>query len=404
MKISLAKGGNVRVAINAWFWDQPSTGSGQYTRNLSKYLLLEAPGLELLLVGPPARMTPSSASTSHLRFYPTPLPWRWPDDLSKVWFEQVVFPRVCAKLDAELGIDATHTPYWAPPMWCEPPTVTTIHDLIPLLLPAYKGGPLARLYTALVSVTASRSTLLFTDSDASRRDIVAHLAVDPARVRTIYLAADERFTPETAPGDAAARARYDLPERYMLYLGGFDVRKNLAAVVGAYRQAGPRIGTVCPLVIAGRLPQRDSAFTPDPRRLARELGLDETWVRFTGFVDEADKPALYRGADAFIFPSRYEGFGLPPLEALACGTPVVGGDVSSIPEIVGSAGLLFSPDDVTGMAEALLRLSTDEAFRTELGRRALTQASRFSWMQTARQTLAAYQDLSVEKRALRTER
>lgn len=384
---------DVRVAINAWFWDQPTTGSGQYTRNLSKYLVSETPGLELLLVGPPGWTPPAPAATPRLRFYPIPSPRRWPINLEKVWFEQVVFPRACA----ELGVDAAHTPYWAPPMWCEPPTVATVHDLIPLLLPAYRGGPLARLYTALVSATARRTALLLTDSDASRRDIVARLAVGPARVRTVYLAADERFTPEAAPEDAASRGRYRLPARYALYLGGFDVRKNLAAVLGTYRRAGPRIGTTCPLVIAGRLPQRDSAFTPDPRRLARELGVNETWVRFTGFVDEADKPALYRGATAFLFPSRYEGFGLPPLEALACGAPVVGSDGSSMPEIVGDAGLLSSPDDVAGMAEALIRLVTDEAFRAALSRRALNQAARFSWTQTARQTLAAYREVRTAR-------
>ncbi len=112
--------------------------------------------------------------------------------------------------------------------------------------------------------------------------------------------------------------------------------------------AGPAIGDGCPLVVAGRLPDRDSSIIPDPRRLARELGLDERTVRFIG-VDQAAKPALYRGATAFIFPSRYEGFGLPPLEALACGTPVVGSNTASLPEIVGDAGMLLPPDDAEGM-------------------------------------------------------
>ncbi|HDQ73545.1 MAG TPA: glycosyltransferase family 1 protein [Chloroflexi bacterium] len=380
---------DVRIAINAWFWDRPTTGSGQYTQHLSEYLVSVAPALDVVLVGPRATFSPACASTSGLRFRPVTLPRRWPADLSKVWFEQVLFPRACAAL----GADVAHVPYWAPPMWCKPPVVVTVHDLIPLLLPAYRGGPLARLYTGLVSATVPRAALLFTDSDASRRDVLAHLAVDPARVRTVYLAADGRFSPQATPGDAAARARYGLPERYALYLAGFDVRKNLATVVGAYRWAGPSIGTACPLVIAGRLPQQDSAFAPDPRRLVRELGVDEAFVHFPGFIDQADKPALYRGAAAFLFPSRYEGFGLPPLEALACGTPVVGSDVSSMPEIVGKAGVLLPPDDVEGMAKALIRLATDGEFRAALSRRALAQAARFSWAQTARQTLAAYREV-----------
>jgi len=179
----------------------------------------------------------------------------------------------------------------------------------------------------------------------------------------------------------------------VLYLGGFDVRKNVATVLGTYRWAGPVIGEECPLVIAGRLPERDTPFTPDPRRLTREQGIDERWVHFLGFVDEGHKPALYRGAVAFIFPSRYEGFGLPPLEALACGTPVVGSDAASIPEVVGDAGVLLPPDDVEGMAGALIQLATDEDFRAELSRHALAQAAHFSWERTARETLAAYQDV-----------
>jgi len=179
----------------------------------------------------------------------------------------------------------------------------------------------------------------------------------------------------------------------VLYLGGFDVRKNIATMLSTYRWAGPAIGENCPLLVAGRLPERDTPFTPDPRRLAREQGVDERFVRFIGFVDEADKPALYRGAAAFVFPSRYEGFGLPPLESLACGTPVVGSDVSSIPEVVGDAGVLLSPDDAEGMAGALIQLATDDDFRAELSRRALAQAARFSWERTARETLAAYRDV-----------
>ncbi len=145
-------------------------------------------------------------------------------------------------------------------------------------------------------------------------------------------------------------------------------------------------------VSAGRLPERDTFLTRDPRRQAQEIGLAPEWVRFTGPVGEADRPALYRGAVAFLFPSRYEGFGLPPLEAMACGVPVVGSDAASLPEVVGDAGVLLDPDDAAGMAGAVIQLAEDPAFRAELSRRALAQAARFSWERTARQTLAAYRE------------
>ena len=375
----------MRIAINTWFWNSPTTGSGQYIRLLVEHLHAIAPELEITLVFPAGRGFHAS------RFPPDASRLTFPiSRFTKLWFEQIAFPRACT----HLGADVAHVPYWASPLAPSVPTVVTIHDLIPLLLREYRGGPLVRLYTALVSTSAQSSALVLTDSGASRRDILRHLALPPERVRAIPLAADERYTPSPAPGDTETRARYNLPERYTLYLGGFDVRKNLETALSTYRWAGPAIGDECPLVVAGRLPERDTPFAPDPRRLAQEQGIDERFVRFTGFVDEADKPALYRGATAFIFPSQYEGFGLPVLEALACGAPVVGSDVSSIPQVVGDAGVLLPPDDAEGMAGALIQLATDDDFRAELSRCALAQAARFSWQRTAQETLAAYRDVA----------
>ena len=386
----------MRVAINAWFWHSPTTGSGQYTRRLVEHLVALEPGLEVLLVAPQGwafQESQVSGFKPQVVHLPKPQTWNLKPETSpllKVWFEQIAFPRACRRLNAALA----HVPYWAPPILPSVPTVVTIHDLIPLLLPEYRGGLLVRLYTSLVSIAARRASLAITDSAASRQDIIARLGLSAGRVRVVHLAADERYTPAPVPGDREVRARYRLPERYVLYLGGFDVRKNVAAVLRAYRLAGPAIGKDCPLVIAGRLPQEDTPFAPDPRRLARELEVDERTVRFTGFVDEADKPALYRDAVAFIFPSRYEGFGLPPLEALACGVPVVGSNTSSLPEVVGNAGVLLPPDDAEGIAEALIRLATDDGFHAELSRQALAQAARFSWERAARETLAVYRDVA----------
>jgi len=382
----------MRIAVNAWFWNSPTTGSGQYIRRLVEPLVALEPDLEVMLVTPRGWGFQVSGFKFQVSDHPELETWNLKPETSslvKVWFEQIAFPRACRRLNAALA----HVPYWAPPLFPSVPTVVTIHDLIPLLLPQYRGGPFVRLYTALVRAAARSARLVLTDSQASRWDVVTHLGLPAERVRVVYLAADGRYTPVPAPEDVKVRARYGLPERYVLYLGGFDVRKNVGMVLGAYRRAGPVIGADCPLVIAGRLPQEDTPFVPDPRRLARELEVDEGHVRFTGFVDEADKPALYRGAVAFIFPSRYEGFGLPPLEALACGTPVVGSDTSSLPEVIGDAGVLLPPDGAEGMADALVRLATDADFRAELSRRALAQAARFSWERAARETLAAYEEV-----------
>ncbi|MGD2103968.1 MAG: glycosyltransferase family 1 protein [Anaerolineae bacterium] len=377
----------MRLALNAWFWDRPATGSGQYARRLVKALAALSPDLEIVLVIP---LEPSGDeelrpldSPGSCVYHPIPFSR---SNLAKVIFEQVAFPRACARVEA----DVAHVPYWGAPARSPVPLLVTIHDLIPLLLRNYRGGPLQRLYTALVSATARGADLALTDSEASRRDILERLALPRQRVRVIPLAVDDQYGPKPAAEDESIRADYGLRDRYVLYLGGFDRRKDLATVLAAYRWADPAIGQRYPLVIAGRLPERDTTFTPDPRRLMGEENVPEESVHFIGFVDEADKPALYRGAAAFIFPSRYEGFGLPPLEALACGTPVVASDASSLPEIVGDAGILLPPGDARGMAGALIRLIDDVVFRAQLSRRAVERAATFSWARTAKATLAAY--------------
>jgi len=387
----------MRVALNGWFWNTPATGSGQYIRQLVRALLDlsfgSATDLQIVLVVPSGRSTeagqegpdlPDSAIV-HL------IPARR-SNLGKVQFEQLAFPRAAARLSA----DVAHVPYWAPPARSTIPVVVTIHDLIPLVLPDYRGGPLQRLYTALVSATAHGAAFVLTDSNASRRDILTHLSLPEERVRAIPLAAASRYTAEAGSSDGEVRELYGLPRSYMLYLGGFDRRKNLATVIATYRWAGPLIGDDCPLVVAGRLPDHDSAFTPDPRRLRQEQGVPEAFVHFCGFVEEKHKPAIYRGATAFIFPSRYEGFGLPPLEALACGTPVVGSSAASLPEIVGDAGMLLPPDDARHMAGILIQLALDDRFRAELSRKAVEQARSFSWEQTAASTLSAYRDAQAQ--------
>jgi glycosyltransferase involved in cell wall biosynthesis len=373
----------MRIAINGWFWDQPHTGSGQYTRQLLAHLVLIAPGHEYVLVTPQG----SQRITDHALPHGGGTAGRKPG-LGKVWFEQVRFPRACRRL----GADLAHVPYWGSPLSPTVPTLVTIYDIIPLLLPAYRGNALVQAYTGLVQSATAQAALVLTDSEASKRDIVTYLDLPQERVRAIYLAVNPALSPHPAPDDDAIRAHYGLPHEYVLYLGGFDVRKNLVGLLQAWTFAEEPLGAFdIPLVIAGHLPQH-AAFTPDPRRIAQALEINPQTLRFPGPIEEAHKPAVCRGALCFLFTSRYEGFGLPPLEALGCGVPVVGSDASSIPEIVGDAGILAPPDDARGIAGALIAVATDPRLRDQLSQRALAQAARFSWEKTARQTLQAYKE------------
>jgi glycosyltransferase involved in cell wall biosynthesis len=276
--------------------------------------------------------------------------------------------------------------------------VVTVHDLIPMILPAYRGSILVRLYTRLVAAAARKADIVLTDSEASKQDIVRLLGILEERVRVIYLAADDVYQP-VLDGHrlAGSRRKYGLPESYLLYLGGFDQRKNVPTLLKAFAQLAKdsrfegRDSRVH-LVMAGRLPEKGSDFFPDPRSIVQELGIGERVV-FTGWVLEEDKPALYSGARALVFPSLYEGFGLPPLEALACGTPVIASNRGSLPEIVGDGGLLLEPDDVEGLAGAMEQLLNDDTLWGDLREKGLAHAARFSWEKTARETLAVYQEI-----------
>ncbi len=361
----------MRVALNGFFWGQQHTGSGQYLHHLVYHV-------EPLV--PISLLQPSDCAR---RF-----------NLGKLLFEQAQVTRRAYAC----GADLLHVPYWAPPLRSRLPVVVTVHDLIPLLLPEYRRSVLVRAYTTLVVAATRRATHVIADSEATRRDLITHLRLPAERVTVVYLGVGKQFRPtqDRAAGRheqerVRARERYGLPERYILYLGGFDPRKNVPLLLRAY--AGLREqGTACPpLVIAGRLPARAAAGLADPRWLASSLGIKEQ-VRFIGWVREEDKPALYRAADVFVFPSHYEGFGLPVLEAMACGTAVVAAGSSSLPELVGDAGVLVAPDDELAVARALAELVADDEKRRALSGAAAGRARAFTWEHTARQTVGVWQE------------
>ncbi len=381
----------MKIALNAWFLDQPGTGSGQTIHGLLRAAPAVAPDHEFLLVLPRGQVALEFPGLRAQQWSFSARLWR--TNLGKVLFEQIAFPWACRRW----GADVAHVPYWGSPLRPPVPTLVTIHDLIPLLIPAYRGGPLVRLYTRLVIASARRAAGILTDSLASQRDIETHLGLHPERVRCVYLAADEHFSPEASPDDEAIRQRYQLPGRYVLYLAGHDVRKNVASLVEAFATVAQADADV-KLVVGGRLPTRPAHRLPllgrsplfDPRPLVYALHLEDD-VHFAGWVEEAHKPALYRGAACAVFPSRYEGFGLPVLEALACGTPLVTSNVSSVPELLGDAGFAVDPDDIDGLAGAIIACLVDGALVADLRRRGPQQAAQFSWACALRETLDAYE-------------
>ncbi len=373
----------MHIAYNGWFWDQPNTGSGQYARRLLHNLRRLAPDLSMTLVLP-SRIRSADDLPPNVEAVTAFGP---DSNLGKVAFEQVAYPRAVARARADIA----HVPYWGPPLSSPARLVTSVLDVIPLALPEYAAGFGPRLYTSLATATARGSAHILTLSEAAKADIVQYLDVPAELVTPTYLAADEHYHPRLgSERDEAVREKYHLPDRFVLYLGGFDLRKQVNQLLLAYTYVGPGMGDEFPLVIGGRAPEWGTSVFPDLPKYAADLKITD-WVRWIGYVDEADKPSLYRLADVFVYPSRYEGFGLPVLEAMASGTPVVANEVSSIPEIVGDAAYLVPDGDARAMGAAIIGLLLQEPLHESLVNQGLARATAFSWRKTARETLNVYE-------------
>lgn len=279
-----------------------------------------------------------------------------------------------------------HATYWVGPWRPGRPTVLSIYDLIGLSQPGALPGS-RRLVLALALRLALRTAgAVVTLSEWSRRDILARYHLPPDRVIVTPLAADPTFHPPTPAEMSELRATLDLPDRYVLYLGINKPHKNLDLLLDAWTQLAPTlIGDPVALVLAGPWDNRYDQL----RQRAAALSAPAD-VRILGPLPDRQLPALLGGAAVFAFPSRYEGFGLPPLEAMACGAPVVVAAASSLPEVVGDAGLLVSPDDPAAWAAALRQILGDAALAGALRERGLARAQGFTWQATARRTLAAY--------------
>lgn len=380
----MARGrGARRVGVEAFLWGQAGTyrqsGVSAYVRHLVRGLaasplpgeaLVYLPSPEPLLDLPPA---------AHLRAHVSPISLLRPS--RRILWEHTVFPLLLWRDRVSL----LHATMNVAPWWSPCPVVVTITDLAFLRYP--QVHPIGRrLYLSLLTRwTARRARAVIAISAYTAREVQRLLHVPAERIRVIYLGVDGDFRP--LPGDQVEefRRRLGLPEHYLFYLGNLEPRKNLLRLVQAYAQM--RDSGVA-LVLAG---PRGWGYA-DLFASVEALGLAGQ-VLFPGFVPREELPLWYNGAEALVYPSIYEGFGLPPLEAMACGTPVVVSRASSLPEVVGEAGLQVAPEDVAGLAEALRRLLGDRALRQELRERGLQQARRFSWERMVRETVEVYRRL-----------
>ncbi|MBN1876173.1 MAG: glycosyltransferase family 4 protein [Anaerolineae bacterium] len=320
--------------------------------------------------------------------------------------QQWIVPRLLRELKAGLY----HSAYYLMPYYPGVPTVLTLYDVTPIQFPEHSTRR-ARWFFRCVTLLALRAAYhSLVISKATQQDFAAYFHVPAERLTAIPLAADPVFHLQSPEMTTKVRAKYNLPEHFILYLGSNKPHKNLVRLVEAMAKVwenGERrewrsgekasaervnpelriqnLKSDIPLVIAGAWYE---AF-PEARLRADVLEIGKR-VRWLGPVPGADLPALYAAASLFVFPSLYEGFGLPVIEAMACGTPVACAETSSLPEVAGDAALLFDPTDVDAIAAALHVIITDVSLRADLRARGLQQAAQFSWERTARETLDVY--------------
>jgi glycosyltransferase involved in cell wall biosynthesis len=395
---------HVGIDYTAAAWQ--GAGIGRYTRELIRAIVAQGDAHRYSLfyaAGGLASDSPYLAdlrelSHTHANIRCVPIPLS-PHRLTQFWQRL----RVPLPVDLLTGaLDLLHAPdFVLPPTRAR--TIVTIHDLSFLVHPECAQPGIVRYLTDAVPRGLRRANVILADSQATRRDLVRLLAVDPARVELVYPGVGPQFRPMAAEETTPVRHRLGLPDRFVLFVSTLEPRKNLVRLLEAFAllEAGgwglgasadyPASSLQPPasrmhLVIAGRRGWLyEDIFAAIDRLQLRER------VRLLDYVHDNDLPALYNLAAAFAYPSIYEGFGIPPLEALACGTPTVIADNSSLPEVVADAAVLVSAEDVGSIASGIARVVSDEGLRARLRAAGPAQARKFTWEQAAKRVLACYE-------------
>ncbi|MCA9873491.1 MAG: glycosyltransferase family 4 protein [Anaerolineales bacterium] len=371
-----------RYALDARTATDHFPGIGRYVSNLARALPpVLASDERLILLRDPTR----------------PSRWQLPAPSAQVaWVETAVSPFSLSqqwqipKLLREVGADLYHSPYYLMPYRTGIPSLLTFYDLIPQRFPQYVS-PRARLLTSLLTRLALRAAdQVVAISQFTRDDALAAYPLAAEKITAVPLAADPHFQPQSAAEIDRIRTTYHLPPTYALYLGINKPHKNLVNLLLAWNMLIEQLPEAPPLVIAGAWDER----YPEAKETAAALNLT-SHITFLGPVAEEDLPGLYAGAALFVFPSQYEGFGLPVIEAMACGTAVACARTSSLPEVGGEAAAYFDPTQPEEITAVLYHLLTDNAARERRQALGQKQAQLFSWEKTAVETLALYRQLTA---------
>ena len=392
---NLPSGGILRIGIDArWIFNELS-GIGMYTRELIRHLaILDKTNHYLVFFNNEVlkNRTISETDIDKAENFKTCI---LPYGLFSLK-NQLLLPRVLA----EERINVFHSTNYMIPLRAFPANrsgsircVTTIHDLVPMIFPEYaprsRKNRIFPIYCWLMRNIAKRSDIIITDSQCSRNDVILHLHIAPEKqdkVLVVHVGVSSQFRPaaDNEPG-ANKGAERPAGTKIILWVGRPDPYKNLIRLIEAFAKLRKEHSLQAELRLVGPQDER----YPEARQCAIGLGVQDavTWV---GYVPDEQLIAEYQNADVFVLPSLYEGFGLPAVEAFACGTPVICSNKGSLPEVAGNAALQIQPDDVIGLAEAMKRVLTDDRMAKDMIAKGFQQASKFTWQQTAGQTLASY--------------
>jgi glycosyltransferase involved in cell wall biosynthesis len=347
------------------------TGVSIYTKNLVANLIKQHPEDQFILFGGSLRRRHElSTLAKKLKGLPKIYPFP-PTLMDFIWNSLHLIP-----VETFTGpVDLVHTSDWTePPANC--PKVTTVHDLIPFKYPQTTTDSIRHAHKKKLAWVIRESNKIIAVSESTKKDLISILRVPEEKIIVIPEGVEERYRPQPPEMIERVKKHYQTGDEYLFTLSTIEPRKNQAALIQAFeivRRDYPRLK----LLIAGRLRQDGS--------LPKAEG-----VITPGYIPDADMPALYSGCQVFVFPSLYEGFGLPPLQAMACGAPVAVSNVSSLPEVVGEAGVLFDPRDPQEIAAGIIEAIQN---RSQLRPKSLTQASKFSWKTAAEDTYKVYQEL-----------
>ena len=304
-----------------------------------------------------------------------------------IW-EQTTFPKLVHRAE----VDLLHSLHYTQPIRLGCPSIVTIHDMTFFLFPDLHTRSKRLFFPFAIRSSVRRADALIAISESTRQDSIRLLGVSPQKIFTTQLGITDEFrVVKDNELLAKVREKYDLPEEFVLYVGLVEPRKNIPFLIRAYKSLADE-GIKHNLVIVGRI----GWMYQEVFKQIEELGL-EGRVQFTGYLPQDDLPMVYNLASLFVYPTKYEGFGLPALEAMACGTPVVTTAISSLPEIVGDAGLLIPPGDEQALASAMAEVLHDSTLFNQLRTRGLQRSEHFTWERTAQQTLKVYQQVLMGK-------